>query len=60
MGRPFNGPSLKPQLLRGRIVRSQETIEAIGSRLFITGVQFIDDEPRDDDSAVGGMIDKIT
>jgi PilZ domain len=46
-------------LLRGRIVRSQERIEANGSRLFITAVQFIDDESRDDDSPVGGLIDKI-
>lgn len=48
-------------LLRGRIVRSQpRPDEAGGSRLYITGVQFLDDkDPQDDSAPIGDLIDKI-
>ena len=46
-------------LRRGRVVRSQEKIAENGSRQFITGVQFVDDEPMEDDSPVGDLINKI-
>lgn len=46
-------------LLRGRIVRSDGRINNDGSILYITGVQFIDDEPGAPGSPLGGLIDKI-
>lgn len=42
--------------LRGRIVRSYEEPQRDGTRLYITGVQFIDDDAGDD---AGGIIDRI-
>ena len=46
-------------LLRGRVVRTHEKIDADASRLFITGVQFIEDEPGDEGSPVSSLIEKI-
>ena len=46
-------------VLRGRVVRSLEGAAPDGSRIYVTGVQFIDDEP-DGTGAVGDLIDKIT
>ena len=41
--------------LRGRIVRSREDQDADGHRIYLTGVQFVDD----DAGEAGGIIEKI-
>lgn len=46
-------------LLRGRIVRSEQLMSDDGSVTYITGVQFLDDEPGDDASSIGDLIGKI-
>jgi hypothetical protein len=46
-------------VLRGRVVRSLEGAAPDGSRIYVTGVQFIDDEP-DGPGAVGDLLGKIT
>jgi hypothetical protein len=46
-------------VLRGRIVRITEKLADNGTRLYITGVQFIDEDPPDDAPSIGGLIDKI-
>ena len=43
--------------LRGRIIRTYEEAQRDGTRLYITGVQFVDDEAADD---AGGIIEKLT
>jgi hypothetical protein len=45
-------------LLRGRVAHSRETTAADGSRLFVTGVQFLDDEPADG-SSVTEIVQRI-
>ena len=42
--------------LRGRITRTHEEPQRDGTRLYITGVQFVEDEAGDE---AGGIIDKI-
>jgi len=46
-------------LLRGRIVRSQAIATESEPRLFITGVQFIDDDVDDNGPSIGGLIDQV-
>ena len=46
-------------VLRGRVVRCEEIVAEDGGRLFLTGVQFIDDPLPDGPGDVGGLIDKI-
>jgi PilZ domain-containing protein len=43
--------------VRGRVVRSTEAKASDGSRLYVTGVQFIDDEPSEGDSTIGDIVD---
>jgi len=46
-------------LLRGRILRCREQTNEDGVQTFVSGVQFLDEDPPGD-SAVSGLIDKIT
>jgi hypothetical protein len=47
-------------IMRGKVLRSREHIDAEGRRVYISGVQFLDDDPPAGDSSVGDLIDKIT
>ena len=46
-------------LLRGRIVRSEQKTNEDGSSIFVTGVQFVDDEPGEESGSIGDLIGKI-
>jgi hypothetical protein len=46
-------------VLRGKVVYCREGKAPDGSPLYVTGVQFIEDDPTAD-TAVGGLIDKIS
>jgi hypothetical protein len=48
-----------PVVLRGRVVRCREEAAPDGSTMFVSGVQFLDEEPPEGDSPVGGLMDKI-
>ena len=45
-------------LLKGRVIRCREGVDAEGAGIYISGVQFVDDDPTDT-TAVEGLIDKI-
>jgi len=45
-------------LLRGRAVRSRTETSADGTLRYVTGIQFVDDDPDDATGSVGGFIDK--
>jgi hypothetical protein len=45
--------------LKGRVVYSRETPSAGGGTTYVTGVQFVDDEPADGTATVDAIIDKI-
>ncbi len=45
-------------LLKGRVIRCREGVDAEGAGIHISGVQFVDDDPTDT-TAVEGLIDKI-
>jgi hypothetical protein len=47
-------------IVRGRILRCLQTADADGRDLFISGVQFVDDDQGDDDGQIGEMLGKIT
>lgn len=44
-------------VLRGRIIRCREHIAADGTRSFVSGVQFVDDDPPG--ATAGNLLDKI-
>jgi PilZ domain len=46
-------------LLRGRVVHCHESVRADGRRAYVSGVQFVDEEPPDGDSSVGRLIDRF-
>jgi hypothetical protein len=46
-------------VLRGRVVYSREGSSPDGEPVFVSGVQFIDDEPSSSDSTVDHIIEKI-
>jgi PilZ domain len=46
-------------LLRGRVRYSREDVAPDGSRIYITGLQFVDDEPAEGESSVGDLLDRI-
>jgi hypothetical protein len=46
-------------LLRGKILRCREQTNDDGVQTFVSGVQFLDEDPPGD-SPVGGLIEKIT
>jgi PilZ domain len=45
--------------LRGRIVYSRDGTSPEGEHIFVSGVQFVDDEPAAGDSSVDHIIEKI-
>ena len=45
-------------LLRGRAVRSRSETSGDGSLRYVTGIQFVDDEPDGGAGSVGSFIDK--
>ena len=45
--------------LNGRVMHSRNTSTPTGQPAYLTGIQFIDEEPADDDSAVGDLIDRL-
>lgn len=47
-------------LMRGKILHSREVLLPDGTRVFVTGVAFVDDEPAEGDDAIGDLIDKMT
>ncbi len=48
-----------PVVLLGRVVRSQNSAPGGAPPVYVTGIQFIDEEPAENDQ-VGGLIDKLT
>lgn len=46
-------------VVRGRILRSQEKVEKDGSRFYVCGVQFLDDDSPEDVSSIGELIERI-
>lgn len=44
-------------LLKGRVIRCREQVDADGVVIYISGVQFVDDDPPD--TAVENLIDKM-
>ena len=46
-------------VLRGRIVYSREGASPEGEQVFVSGVQFVDDEPAAGDTKVDHIIEKI-
>ncbi len=47
-------------MMRGRIVRSELRTGQDGFAVYITGVQFLDDDLEDESPGVGGLIDKMS
>ena len=47
-------------VLRGRVLHTRETVAPDGSRLYISGVKFLEDDTPEGPAGVGGLIDKIT
>ena len=45
--------------LKGRVMHSRNTGAPGGASTFVTGIQFVDDEPTDEDTGVGDLIDKL-
>jgi hypothetical protein len=45
--------------LNGRVMHSRNTSAPGGESAFLTGIQFVDDEPTDSDAGVGDLIDKL-
>jgi len=46
--------------LRGRVVHSSEATTPAGGRVYVTGVQFIDDDAADGAGTVGNFLGRIT
>jgi hypothetical protein len=47
-------------LLRGRIVRCQDTHTPEGQRTYVMGVQFLDEDPVEaDDSGISGVVSRL-
>ncbi|HYN10686.1 MAG TPA: PilZ domain-containing protein [Vicinamibacterales bacterium] len=45
--------------LNGRVMHSRDTTVPGGQAVYLTGIQFVDDEPTEDDSTVGNLIDRL-
>jgi PilZ domain len=45
--------------LNGRVMHSRDTSSPGGQNAYLTGIQFVDEEPTDDDSSVGNLIDRL-
>jgi hypothetical protein len=45
--------------LNGRVMHSRNISAPGAEPLYLTGIQFVDDEPTDDDSSVSDLIDKL-
>jgi PilZ domain len=46
-------------VVRGRILRTEERVGEDGSRFYICGVQFLDDDSPEDVSSIGELMDRI-
>jgi hypothetical protein len=46
-------------VVRGRVLRSQERVGQDSSRIYVCGVQFLDDDSPEDVSSIGELIDKL-
>jgi len=46
-------------VVTGRIIRCQETAEKDGPRVYVCGVQFLDNDLPDDVSSIGELIERI-
>jgi hypothetical protein len=47
-------------VVSGRVLRSLQKTADDGSPLFVTGVQFLDDDVEDDQPSIGGLIGKLS
>jgi len=47
-------------VVSGRVLRSLQKTGDDGSRFFVTGVQFLDDDVDEDQPSIGGLIGKLT
>ena len=47
-------------MLRGKILRCREQTDADGTQIYVSGIQFLDEDPPAGDTSVGDLIDKIT
>ncbi len=45
--------------LNGRVMHSRATSVAEGQPGFLTGIQFVDEEPPEEDTSVGDLIDRL-
>ena len=45
--------------LRGRVVRCTETNDPDGQRVYVMGVQFIDDEESEEGPGIGNLINRV-
>jgi hypothetical protein len=48
-----------PVILKGRVVRTREQEAPDGSKVFVLGVEFVEDEAADGENAAGGLMDRL-